>query len=51
MLIVGAPVKTEEEKEYPKFKGKTHKSDSTSLKGFGNDFFEACDYIELFDLK
>ena len=42
---------TEEEKEAPKFNGKTHKSDSTSLKGFENDFFEACDYIGLFEVK
>jgi Zn ribbon nucleic-acid-binding protein len=42
---------TEEEKDAPKFKGKTHKSDSTSLKGFENDFFEACDYIGLFEVK
>jgi hypothetical protein len=34
-----------------KFKGKTHKSDSASLKGFENDFFEACDYIGLFEVK
>jgi Zn ribbon nucleic-acid-binding protein len=42
---------TEEEKATPKFKGKTHKSDSTSIKGFESDFFEACDYIELFEVK
>ena len=42
---------TEEEKEMSKFKGKTHKSDSTSLQGFESDFFEACDYIGLFDIK
>lgn len=42
---------TEEEKEMPKFKGKTHKSDSASLKGFGNDFFEACDYVGVFEIK
>jgi Zn ribbon nucleic-acid-binding protein len=42
---------TEEEKENSKFKGKTHKSDSASLKGFGSDFFEACDYIGLFEVK
>lgn len=40
---------TEEEKEQPKFKGKTHKSDAKSLKDFGNDFIEACDYIGLFE--
>ena len=42
---------TEEEKELPKFKGKAHKSDSASLQGFGDDFFAACDYIGLFDIK
>jgi len=42
---------TEEEKESPKFKGKTHKSDSASLQGFGDEFFEACDYIGLFEIK
>jgi hypothetical protein len=42
---------TEEEKETPKFKGKTHKSDSASLKGFGSDFFDSCDYIGLFEIK
>ena len=42
---------TEEEKDTPKFKGKTHKSDSASLKGFGSDFFDACDYIGLFEVK
>ena len=40
---------TEEEKEQPKFKGKTHKSDAKSLKEFGTDFIEACDYIGLFE--
>ena len=40
-----------DEKELPKFKGKTHKSDSASLQGFETDFFEACDYIGLFDIK
>ena len=42
---------TEEEKQMPKFKGKTYKSDSASLKGFGDNFFDACDYIELFEVK
>jgi hypothetical protein len=39
---------TEEEKEQPKYKGLTHKSDPKSLKEFGTDFIEACDYIGLF---
>jgi hypothetical protein len=42
---------TEEETELPKFKGKTHKSDSASLQAFEEDFFAACDYIGLFDIK
>ena len=39
---------TEEEKKQPKYKGLNHKSDAKSLKEFGNDFIEACDYIGLF---
>jgi hypothetical protein len=39
---------TEEEKEQPKFKNKKYKSDAKSLKSFGSDFIEACDYIGLF---
>lgn len=39
---------TDEEKEQPKFKNKKYKSDAKSLKSFGNDFIEACDYIGLF---
>lgn len=42
---------TEEEKELPRFKGKKYKSDSKSLKNFGKDYFAACDYIGLFDIK
>ena len=42
---------TEEEKQLPKFKNQTHKSDSTSLQNFGKDFIEACDYIGFFDAK
>ncbi len=48
--ILSVPL-TEEEKESPKFKGKTHKSDSKTLKNFGKDYFEACDYIGLFEVK
>ena len=40
---------TEEEKQQPKYKGKTHKSDAKSLKNFGSDFIEACDYIGVFN--
>lgn len=40
---------TEEEKQQPKYKNKTHKSDPKSLKSFGNDFIEAVDYLELFN--
>ena len=39
---------TEEEKAQPKFKGKIYKSDAKSLKSFGNDFIEACDYLGVF---
>lgn len=42
---------TKEEKESPRFKGKKYKSDSKSLKNFGKDYFAACDYIGLFDVK
>jgi len=41
---------TNEDKENPKFKGQTHKSDSQSLKDFGNDFVEALDYIGFFNV-
>ena len=40
---------TEEDKAQPKFKDKKYKSDAKSLKSFGNDFIEACDYIGVFD--
>jgi len=40
---------TEEEKQQPKFKGLTYKSDAKSLKNFENDFIEAIDYIGLFE--
>lgn len=39
---------TEEEKQQPKYKGKSHKSDPKSLKSFGSDFIEAVDYVGLF---
>lgn len=39
---------TEEEKQEPKYKGLTYKSDAKSLQNFGEDFIEACDYIGLF---
>jgi hypothetical protein len=40
---------TEEEKTQPKYKNLTHKSDPKSMKHFGSDFIEACDYIGMFD--
>ena len=40
---------TEEERQQPKYKGAVYKSDAKSLKNFGNDFIEACDYIGLFE--
>jgi len=39
---------TEEEEKQPKFKNKKYKSDPKSLKYFGNDFIEACDFIGMF---
>lgn len=39
---------SEEEKQQPKYKGLDHKSDPKSLKEFGDDFIEACDYVGLF---
>lgn len=47
--IKEAPL-TESEKKEPKYKGFTHKSDAKTLKYFGNDFIEACDYIEFFNV-
>ena len=38
---------TEEDKQKPIFKGKTHKSDSSSLKDFGNDYLSALEYIQI----
>ena len=40
---------TEEEKQEPKYKGLTYKSDAKSLQHFGEDFIEACDYIGIFE--
>ena len=42
---------TEEEKKEPKYKGASYKSDAKSLKSFGLDFIEACDYIGIFENK
>ena len=42
---------TKEEKKTAKFKGKEFKSDSSTLKNFGQDYFEACDYIGFFDIQ
>lgn len=42
--IINVPL-TEEDKEKPVFKGKTHKSDPKSLKDFGNDYLSALEYI------
>jgi hypothetical protein len=41
---------TEEEKQQPKYKGLTYKSDAKSLKNFGTDFIEAIDYIGMFNM-
>jgi len=40
---------TEEEQKHLPNKGITHKSDSTTMKMFGNDFIEALDYISFFE--
>ena len=40
---------SEQERQQPKYKGATHKSDPKSLKHFENDFIEACSYIGVFD--
>jgi len=40
---------TEVEKDEPKYKGVSYKSDAKSFKQFGQDFIEACDYIGLFE--
>lgn len=41
---------SEEEKDLPRFQGKTHKSDSKSLQNFEKDFVEALDYINFFQV-
>jgi hypothetical protein len=38
---------TTAEKKNPKFKGKTHKSDSKTLQDFGGDYLSALEYIEI----
>ena len=40
---------SEEEKQQPKYKYLTHKSDPKTMKHFGDDFIEACDYIGMFE--
>jgi len=42
---------SQKEKEEPKYKNLTYKSDAKSLKNFGTDFIEACSYINLFDIS
>jgi len=43
---------TKEEKKMPRFKGQTHKSDPSTLKNFGiGGFYDACDYIGIFDIE
>jgi len=41
---------TPEEKQEPKYKNLTYKSDAKSLKNFGIDFIEAMDYIGMFNI-
>lgn len=45
---IKAVLLTEEERKQPKYKNLFYKSDAKSLKYFGNDFIEACDYIGVF---
>jgi Zn ribbon nucleic-acid-binding protein len=41
---------TKEDREKKFFKGKKYKSDPSTMKNFGKDgFYEACDYIKMFD--
>lgn len=43
---------TKKEAKSPRFKGQTHKSDPTTLKGWGRDgYFDACDDLGIFDQK
>lgn len=43
---------TKEEMKMPRFKGQKYKSDPSTLQSFGSDgFFEACDYIGIFDVQ
>jgi DNA primase len=39
---------TKEEKQMPRYKNQTHKSDAKTLKSFDKDFIEALDYIGFF---
>jgi len=41
---------SQKEKEEPKYKNLTYKSDAKSLKNFGTDFIEAMDYIGMFNI-
>jgi hypothetical protein len=47
--VIKTVLLTEEEKQQPKYKGKTYKSDPKSMRHFDNDFIEAADYLGLFD--
>lgn len=38
---------TEEEKQLPKFKGQSYKSDPKTLTDFGNDYLSALEFIEV----
>lgn len=41
---------SKEEMAMPKYKNQTFKSDASTLKSFGGDFIEACDYVGVFDI-
>jgi hypothetical protein len=43
---------TKKEQKEPRWKGQTHKSDTETLQNFGpSGFYDACEYIGLFDLE
>lgn len=47
--VIKTVLLTEEEKQQPKYKNLSYKSDPKSIKHFGADFIEAMDYLGLFN--
>jgi len=41
---------TQEEKQSGRFKDKEYKSDSKTLENFGDNYYDACDYVGFFDI-